>query len=61
MKALNATVGTGLAPYELFCQGNGRYDAAVDVLSMKYGRVSPYFTSRYISDHEDHVHVAYAD
>ncbi len=59
MRLLNRQVGTRLAPYELLCAGNGRNDPTVDALSMKGGQVMPGFTSKYVGDHTNHIHIAY--
>jgi hypothetical protein len=59
-------VGTAMARHwshiwwvELLCAGNGRNDPTVDALSMKGGQVMPGFTSKYVGDHTNHIHVPY--
>jgi len=51
MRALNALLGTDLAPRQVICSGNGRVDP--DVLKLQIG------VSSVVAGHMNHVHVGY--
>jgi hypothetical protein len=60
LRVFNGLIGQPLAPDQLLNQGVGNhYIAANDALSMDNHQSSPYFTSKYVGDHEDHIHVGY--
>lgn len=59
MKTLNSLIDKDLAPSQLLCAGNGSIDPGVDALSMDKGKVFAGFTTMYVGDHTNHVHVGY--
>lgn len=59
MKTINGLIGGDLAPSQLLCAGNGYIDPEVDSLSMDKGVLAPGFTTKYVGNHTNHVHVGY--
>lgn len=59
MKTANGLIGGNLAPSQLLCAGAGYIDPEVDSFSMDKGVLAPGFTTRYVGNHTNHIHVGY--
>lgn len=59
MQMLNGLVGQDIVPSQLLCAGNGSVNPEVDSLSMDKGQKAAGFTTKYVGDHTNHVHVGY--
>lgn len=59
MQTIHGLRGGDLVPSQVLCAGNGYVDPEVDNLSMDKGEIFPGFTTQYVGNHINHVHVGY--
>jgi len=59
VKTVNGLIGKDIAPAQLLSAGAGSIDPEIDALSMNKHQISPGFTTKYVGDHTNHVHVGY--